>query len=393
MPYCADEEAMNYHARRFLLRQFVKRNTRYLKRTSSGNDLVFYCDYSAFPWHPRAKGFAGSEEAVINLTRELAKLGWDVTVYNNCGHKPLVDAGVTYRPWWEFNPRDKQDVVIVWRWLRALDWEINAERIFVELQDTTPERYFTTRNRIAKVRGIFVKSRFHRSFYPNLSDDRIIVVPNGIDLDLLQGDERKDPHLLVNTSSADRSMDVLPKLFQAIKRQVPQARLQWAYGWGLFELMNGNHPEKLRWMRQTQQEMQSAGIESLGNLSQAEVGKLYQRGAVFCHPTAFPETDCISVRKAQASGCVPVATDFAGLKDSIQFGVKIPCVEAEAWKQPGRFHFGIEDEATQRSWVDATVDLLTNSAKRSELAEQGAAWARQFSWPRIAARWDEVLRS
>jgi glycosyltransferase involved in cell wall biosynthesis len=393
MPYCADEEAMNYHARRFLLRQFVKRNTRYLKRTSSGNDLVFYCDYSAFPWHPRAKGFAGSEEAVINLTRELAKLGWDVTVYNNCGHKPLVDAGVTYRPWWEFNPRDKQDVVIVWRWLRALDWEINAEKIFVDLHDTTPQRYFTDRNRVAKVNRIFLKSPYHRSFYPTLPDAKMIIIPNGIDLRLLESGERKDPYLLINTSSADRSMDVMPKLFQEIKRQVPRARVQWAYGWELFALFHAKDPEKLCWMQRTQQEMQRAGIETLGNLSQTEVGRLYQRGAIFCHPTAFPEIDPISVRKAQACGCVPVATDMGGLADGVQFGVKIPCKEADAWKQPGRFHFGIQDAASQQSWTDATVDLLTNSTKRGELAAQGAAWARQFSWPRIAARWDEVLRS
>jgi len=120
------------HAGRFLLKQFIKRNTEYRKRTSSGNDLVIYCDYTKFQWHPKSKGFAGSEEAAINLARELAKLGWDVTVYNNCGHKPVVDAGVIYRPFWEFNPRDKQDVVILWRWPKPLAWDINADRIFID---------------------------------------------------------------------------------------------------------------------------------------------------------------------------------------------------------------------------------------------------------------------
>jgi glycosyltransferase involved in cell wall biosynthesis len=383
---------MGYHAGRYLFKQFVKRNTQYLKRTSSGNDLVFYCDSSAFSWRPGAKGFGGSEEAVINLTRELTKLGWDVTVYNNCGHKPVTDAGVTYRPWWEFNPRDKQDVVIVWRRPRALDWTINADRIFVDLHDTTPERHLTTRDRVAKIDRIFLKSGFHRSFYPNLPDNKMIIIPNGIDLDLLLGDDRKEPYLLINTSSADRLMDVMPRLFMEIKRQVPQARMQWAYGWELFELFHANNPEKIQWMKQTRKEMESAGIETLGNLSHAEVGKLYQRGAIFCHPTAFPEIDPISVRKAQACGCVPVTTDFGGLADGVQFGIKIPCKETDAWKEPGRFHFGIEDAATQRSWIDATVDLLTNPAKRTELAAQGASWARQFAWSRIAARWNDVLR-
>jgi glycosyltransferase involved in cell wall biosynthesis len=379
---------------RFLLKRFVKRNTEYRKRTSSGKDLVIYCGHTPHQWNPelfKTKGFGGSEEAVIYLTRELAKLGWDITVYNNCGHKPLVDAGVTYRPSWDFNPGDKQDIVVLWRVVKPLDCNINAEKIFVDLHDMAPERVFTDRNRLAKVTGVFVKSQFHRSLYATVPDRKIAVIPNGLDFSLLQSDEPKDPHLLINTSSADRSLDVLPKLFRQVKQRVPKARLQWAYGWDLYALFNANHPEKLQWMEQTRREMEDAGIETLGHLSQAAVGQLYCKAAIFAYPTEFPEIDCISVRKAQACGCVPVTSDFGALAESVQFGIKVPCVKTNIWKQGGRFHLGIENVETQRLWVDATVDLLTNPAKRSELAVQGASWARQFGWPQIAARWHHVL--
>jgi|GEM_PF-1903307 len=395
MKSCAVENMGFYHAGRFSIKQFIKRNTEYLKRTSSGRDLVIYCDHTKHEWNPqlfRTKGFAGSEEAVINLTRELATLGWDVTVYNNCGHKCLVDEGVTYRPSWEFNPRDKQDIVILWRSAKPLDWNINAGRIFVDFHDAMDEGFFTKRNRIAKITRILVKSQFHRSLYPNVPDSKVAVIPNGIDLTLLATDEPKDPNLLINTSSADRSMDVLPKLFREVKRRVPGARLQWAYGWELFELFNAHRPERIAWAKQTQREMHDSGIETLGHLTQAEVGKLYRRAALLAYPTEYAEIDCISVRKAQACGCVPVTTDAGALATSVQFGTKIPCEARDAWRRPGRFHFGIEDEAVQRSWVDAAVDLLTNPAQRSGLGMQGAAWARQFAWPQIAARWHEVLQ-
>jgi len=381
-----------FHAGRFLVKQFIKRNTEYLKRTSSGNDLVFYCDYTKFTWHPGAKGFGGSEEAVIYLARELVKLNWDVTIYNNCGHKPLADAGVTYRPFWEFNPRDKQDIVILWRWLKPLDWGINAKRIFIESHDTTDEIFFTKRDRLAKIDRVFLKSQFHRSLFPNLPDEKLVVIPNGIDLTLLENDEKKDPHLLINTSSADRSMSVLPKLFQEVKRRVPQARLQWAYGWELFEMFNAHCPDRLTWMKETRKQMDEAGIETLGHLSQAEVARLYQRGTILAHPTDFIELDPISVRKAQACGCIPVTTDFGGLPECAQFGVRIPCKKPGIWNQPGRAYYGIEDSDAQRLWVDATVDLLLNPAKRSELAIGGMNWAREFSWPKVAARWNDILR-
>src|ERR1700719_1489481 len=315
-------------AGRFLVKQFIRRNTEYLKRTSSGRDLVYYCDYTRHQWHPGKQGFGGSEESLINLTRELAKLGWDITVYNNCGHKPVVFDGVTYRPWWEFNPRDKQDVVILWRWPKPADWDINADKIVVDMQDTIPETMFTHRNRIERINRVFFKSQFHRSSFPRLPDQKVAVVPNGIDLTLLTTGEPKDPKLLINTSSAERSMSVLPKLFQKVKQRVPQARLQWAYGWGLFESLNAEQPEKIEWMRRAQAQMKAAGIEVLGYLNPEEVGKLYQRGAILAYPTDFLENDCISARKAQASGCVPVTVDIGALITTVQFGIKIPYIPA-----------------------------------------------------------------
>jgi glycosyltransferase involved in cell wall biosynthesis len=160
----------------------------------------------------------------------------------------------------------------------------------------------------------------------------------------------------------------------------------------MFDLFTARHPEVVQWKKQTQKEMDDAGIETLGHLSPDEVGKLYQRGAILAYPTDFPENDCMSVKKAQACGCVPVTTDAGALVTSVKFGVKIPYRGPNALRQSHRFWNGIEDAETQRLWVDATVDLLTNPAKRSDLAAQGAKWARQFEWALIAQRWHEILR-
>ena len=42
-----------------------------------------------------------------------------------------------------------------------------------------------------------------------------------MDFELFNQDVKKDRYLLVNTSSPDRSMDVMPKLFKMVKEQVP----------------------------------------------------------------------------------------------------------------------------------------------------------------------------
>jgi glycosyltransferase involved in cell wall biosynthesis len=389
------------------------RNARFVKETSSGRDLVISCGNTTHAWNPemlntKGKGFVGgSEEAVINLSRELTKLGWNVTVYNNCGNKPIrdpvtcyehngvaVNRIVTYRPSWERNFHDKQDVVILWRWPKPLDMPINAAKVFVDLHDAVEADEFTP-ERLQRLTKILVKSHFHRSLFPDIPDSKIAIIPNGMDLALLDSSSpiKKDPYLIINTSSADRSMDVLPKLFKEAKKRVPEARLQWAYGWDVYKAARYKDKEAIRWMKQTQKEMDEAGIETLGRLTQAEVGKLYQRAAVLAYPTEFAEIDCISVKKAQAAGCLPVVTDFGALAESAPFGWKVHSTKTkDTWNRPGRFHFGLEDEHLQQEWVELCVEALRTGGL-SEHGDSAARreWSRQFEWKKIAAQWNEIL--
>jgi tetratricopeptide (TPR) repeat protein len=364
----------------------VIRNNNFQKEESSGRDLVIYCGQTGHEWFDGAKGFiGGSEEAVINLARELSKLEWNVTVYNNCGHKERMIGGVRYVPFWMFNYRDKQDVVILWRWCKPLDAEINAPKIFVDLHDVIPKGELNER-RLQKVTKVMVKSAFHRSLFPNVPDDKIAVIPNGIDLSLLTGKAKRDPMLVINTSSPDRSMDVLPKLWEEVKKQVPKAKMKWAYGWEIFKRSYADDAKKLAWMRDVQRKMKEAGIEDLGRLSQAEIGKLYQKASFLAYPTEFAEIDCISVRKAQAAGCMPITTDFAALNESVIWGVKVRSNKTkDTWNRPYQFHFGLEGDGPQSLWVEAMVQQLTAGAGTSH------PMMAQFSWEATAARWDALL--
>lgn len=369
----------------------VLRNQNFIKETSSGKDLVIYCGNTTHQWNPelfKTKGFGGSEEAVIHLAREFAKQGWNVQVYNNCGHKRMKVDSVEYIPFWEWNYRDKQDVVILWRWTKPLDADINAPKIFVDLHDVVPAGEFTEK-RLERVTKVFVKSMFHRSLFPNVPDEKIEVIPNGFEMYYDQvKDVKKDPMLIINTSSPDRSMDVLPKLFKRVKERVPGAKMQWAYGWDIYKSSYANDPKKMRWMEDTIKEMREAGIEILGRLPQHEIAELYARGSVFAYPTEFAEIDCISVKKAQAVGCYPVTTDFGALETSNVFGYKVHSTKTkDSWAKPYQFHFGLEDEKAQDEWVDAVVEYLTK--KKNVFTKQ--TWASQFRWEEIARRWNEVM--
>jgi glycosyltransferase involved in cell wall biosynthesis len=365
----------------------VIRNENFIKTESSGKDLVIYCGNTIEQWNPelaKTKMVGGSEEAVIYNARELAKLGWNVTVYNNCGHKEIKTENVTYKPFWEFNYRDKQDVAIIWRWPKALDAPINASKIFLDLHDVVSEGEFTEK-RLERVTKIFVKSKFHRSLFPNVPNNKIEIIPNGVEMNL-DPTIKRDPYLIINTSSPDRSMDVMPKLFKQIKKRVPKAKMAWCYGWEGFVNAHQSDSKKMEWMEYTKKAIKDAGIEDLGRLSQEEVGKLYQKAGVFAYPSEFAEIFCISVLKAQAAGALAITSDFAALKEMNITGLTTHSKKnKDNWNRPYQFFFGMEDEEQQEKWVDMIVESLKIKRKPVELTVD-------FSWTKIAQMWDNILK-
>ncbi len=373
------------------------RNAFFVKTESSGKDLVFYCFPQNEIWNPRTareKGIGGSEEAVIWLSRLLHQRGWNVTVYAYCGaHEEDFD-GVSWKPYWMWNHRDKQDITVLWRYPQFATYEINSDRVVADLHDTVAEGEFTP-ERLQRIHRIFVKSRFQRSLYPGIPDEKFIIVPNGIDAKLFEGAADRDPLLFVNTSSADRSLEAFLDCFEEIRKQVPNAKAQWAYGWGVWDSFYASDAQKLQWKTKMQERMKELGVQERGRLSHDEIARLYHMANIFAYPSEFTEIDCISLSKAMAAGAIPVTTDFAAMGEKSQHGgVFIHSKKTkDDWIQPCQFHFEITDPAQKAEFVRETVKLLLhppNETARESMRE----WARfTFDWNRIAGSWDSALAS
>lgn len=367
------------------------RNQWFIRETSTGKDITYYCGMTTHVWNPemaKTKGIGGSEEAVINLAKEWQKAGYNVTVYNNCGVEEMTCDGVVYKPFWQYNYRDKTDYTIIWRHPKLLDYELNG-KLFVDLHDVISPGEFNEK-RLEKVDKIFVKTKFHRSLLPNVPDEKIAIIPNGMDFELFsQTGIEKNQFLMVNTSSPDRSLDVLPKLFKMVKEEVPEARLKWAYGWEIFDNSFSTNKDMMAWKRDTVRAMEEAGIENMGRLSQKECAKLYLEGNILAYPTEFAEIDCITVKKAQACGCMPITTDFGALDESVKHGVKVHSEKTkDNWNRPYQFSFGLEDEEAQKKWVKSVIRHLKMPIEhREEMME----WAHSFEWPKISAEWLKVI--
>ncbi len=147
------------------------------------DEIAIFCGPGWEKWSPKnaSKGIGGSEEAVIYLSKELAKKGWKVTVYAD----PQDDAGdydgVKYLPHYDFNWNDYFNVFVSWRQLGVFDQNIRAKKTYLWLHDIANALEYTP-ERVNKIDKVMFLSKWHRGNVPNLPEDKVMYTSNGINI-------------------------------------------------------------------------------------------------------------------------------------------------------------------------------------------------------------------
>ena len=189
---------------------------------------------------------------------------------------------------------------------------------------------------------------------------------------------KRDPNSIIYTSSYDRGLEHLLKMWPDIRREVPQAKLQVFYGWQLFERFHKDNPASMMWMKDMQKKLTQEGIIDHGRLSQRDLVKEYQKCSIFAYPTHFGEINCISAIKAQLYGCEPVVVNYAALKETVKYGRKVDG--------------DIYDEETQDKYKEQLIDALKNPMN-DQKREEMMAWAKDnYGWDKIATSWSKEFR-
>jgi hypothetical protein len=153
------------------------------------DEITIYCGPGFETWSPKhlesAEGtfIGGSEEAVIYLSKELAELGWRVTVYGNPGDGvgKYYDNKVEFLPYYEFNEADTFNIFVSWRQPHIADWNLNTKKFYVWCHDIQNPLDYTPQ-RLAKIDKVIVLSPWHRENIPDVPDEQVLISANGITL-------------------------------------------------------------------------------------------------------------------------------------------------------------------------------------------------------------------
>jgi glycosyltransferase involved in cell wall biosynthesis len=83
--------------------------------------------------------------------------------------------------------------------------------------------------------------------------------------------------------------------------------------------------------------------------------------------------------RAQASGAVPVASNYAALDETIQYGHKQELKEF--------------DDADLEEYKNALIKWLLYPEKQKKIRKEMIAWARTNTWDKVAKDWHESFTS
>ena len=283
--------------------------------TWTNNSIVIYCGEGVpESWNPTSidKGIGGSEEAVIYLSKELTKIGYAVTVYNNCGTEGLYD-GVQYLNHIRLNPRDEFNVLIGWR-CNPFAYGMKAKKSLIWLHDIP---HFTlTAEDVTKFNKIIVLSEYHKSLLSDVvPDDKIYVSTNGLVPDDYRGLDniKREPHRIIYASSYDRGLETILDSWKEIRREVPDAEIHCYYGWNTYDaLVTRDSFKDGGWKQHMIELMSQEGVFEHGRIGHKELLVEYAKSSIFAYPCKMAgEINCLALSKAIACGCLAVTNDFA----------------------------------------------------------------------------------
>lgn len=189
----------------------------------------------------------------------------------------------------------------------------------------------------------------------------------------------RNPKQIVYGSSYDRGLQHLLEIWPNVIKEVPDAKLTIFYGWNLFDIAHNGNPASMAWKEKMQKLMTQPGITELGRISHEACIKEFEKAGIWAYPTHFGEISCITGMRAQAYGAWPVVTNWAALKETVQFGVK---VEGDIYEPE------VKEEYTKK-----LIETLKNPPSEEE-REAMVKWAREtFPWSKVASSWDSEFKT
>ena len=351
----------------------------FVRNFESKYDIVYLAGGYSIKWDPEDKSLGGSEQAIVNLVNNWAKLGKKVAVYGEIPEKTFN--GVDYIDWKKFPFEATHNIVILWRlyglWCGG-PFPLKAKKIWLDCHDNFlgnfPEGWKRWGNVVQKV---LFKSNYHKDEFETrnkckLPKERYEIIPNGIRINEFKENKEntvRNPYRFCYCSCYTRGLaEILQFVWPVIYNFEPRAELHVYYG------MNNVKDDNMK--KYFLSLLSQPGVMDHGRQPLDLIVREKQLSSFHLYLSkSEQEIDCISIRESLVTGCIPILSTFGVFKD--REGVHLEVIDKDV-----------------KSYQNAAVKILQMMEQQDKLIgyrEKIKSSPLIISWENIAKKWLEII--
>lgn len=352
------------------------------------------------------RGLGGSESAVILISKELSKIGFKVTVYNNCIDSqatPGMHDHVNYIDHTQSNPDDIHDLVISSRSVfpffannKYAKMCAAAKHKVLWMHDTfcQGDEHLETMLIQGFIDEVFTLSDFHSTYVTNCDHGgkrnfevlkhKFFQTRNGAVKHIDEVDvNAKDPnHFVYNASVTKGLLPLLHNVWPIVKSSIPEARLTVIGGYYRFR-EGAEQDEQEKTLRQ----LMSQGIPGVtftGVIPQFEIAKILANASFMLYPTDFPETFGISTLESLLYKTPVITCKFGALEET---AIDLACYKINYSAMPNGLFPNINAADQANKFTQMVIDAYNNKYLLQQKQNYCDVVSDIYGWDTIALQW------
>lgn len=375
----------------------------------------------------KTRGLGGSESAVILLSKNLAAAGFDVTVFNNCIDKESKEGvfdGVKYidlqnltefddysfdvvvssRTVIPFFPPHLYNIVQNYQPSKFKKIKRNAKLKVVWMHDTFCNGDHLVEDMVTNgdIDEIFTLSDFHTAYVTSCDHghkkrnfevlkSHMFMTRNGIvdykdEVDI----SAKDPFQYVYNASVTKGMlPLVEKMWEKIKKEIPQAKLKVIGGYYRFRENAEPDAQEKKWRELVADPKYAAlDVEFTGIIKQSEIAEILAKSSFMLFPGAFPETFGISTLESLNYNTPLITTRFGALEET---AVAQACYLIDYAIEPNGLFPQINRDVQEAKFIDEVFRANNNRYLHQQKMYYCNIIKGISGWDSVALQWKQHI--
>ena len=271
----------------------------------------------------RRKPVGGAENAFVSLVEELAKLNFEVVVYNNIKTTTRIN-GVHWKKLNDDLDHEKFDILVINRGDNFLNFKKECKRRFFWIHN--PAQYLIKWRYLSKLyfnpATIIFSSNYHFSTYPIWAPHgKKVVIPYGVDNFIFENQITKFPRnkTAIFTSNPLRGLDwLLDRWEYEIHPQSPESNLELFTGSKTYGSFGLKHEKEMKPILNRAKKLERKGVTVNEPVTRGKLIEKLKRARLFLYKGSKDETFCMSIAEAQTVGLPSVAMDLGCMNERIE---------------------------------------------------------------------------